>query len=238
MHTKARNKRSLWKILVTFCLLTTTFLQLNAQKKKVENALNNIDVTWQIEENGHNGKFQSLTSLELANKNKKALPATGWAIYFNFARMIVPGSATGADVQIDHVNGDLFKITPSANFQPLTAGKSFKVSFVSSDWVVNFTDAPTGFYIVSQGAEKGYSLNNVKAIPSTEPKQYLRFAGDKIGLITPQDIYQKNAAIKNIEEAQLPKIFPTPVGFLKKPTAFSICQPPQKLPLRRLLHRS
>ena len=222
MHTKARNKKSLLKILLTLCLLTITFLQVNAQKKKVENALNNIDVIWQIEENGHDGKFQSLTSLELTNKNKKALPAKGWTIYFNFARMIVPGSATGADVQIEHVNGDLFKITPSANFQPLAAGKSFKVSFVSSDWVVNFTDAPTGFYIVSQGAEKGFSLNNVKAVPSTESKQYLRFSGDKIGLITPQDIYQKNAAIKNIEEAQLPKIFPTPVSYKETNSVFNL----------------
>lgn len=200
-------------LLLLLCLFFCCYTNAQTKKKSRQTNMSNIDISWQIEENGLNGKLQSLTSLAFTNKNKQTLPASGWVIYFNFARVMVPGSASGGNVQIERINGDLYKIYPAQNFQPLASGKSFKVSFVSGDWVVNYTDAPSGFYIVWNGSDKGFSLNAVKPTPSTQPKQYLRFAGDKVGLITAADIYKKNEAIKDIKEEELPKIFPTPVNY-------------------------
>jgi len=90
-------------------------------------------------------------------------------------------------------------------------GKPVAVSFAASEWAVNFTDAPSGPYLVMDADKsKGVMIKNYKIIPSTEPKQYLRFAGDKIGLISPADVYNRHASIEEIPGDQLPSVFPTP----------------------------
>ncbi|MFL9484495.1 family 20 glycosylhydrolase [Chitinophagaceae bacterium LWZ2-11] len=193
-------------ILMSLIAVNTFAQQKNAFKG------NDLAVTWQVVENGHNNKTQSLTALTFTNKGKASLPEKGWKIYFNFARAITNGSETG-NVIIDHINGDLFSISPKQGFAGIQPGQQFKTEFVSSDWVVNFTDAPAGFYFVNDGENIGVTMADVTVLPSTEPKQYLRFSGDKIGVITAQDIYNQNKNTQDISESQLTKVFPTPISY-------------------------
>src|SRR6185295_20106899 len=109
---------------------------------------------------------------------------------------------------------------PKAEFKALGAGKSIKIDFVSSDWVVNFTDAPSGFYLVLDGTSSGIPISNLTILPSTQPKQVLRFNGDKIGLITPANLYDQNKATTDVAADKLVKIFPTPVEYRETGAAF------------------
>jgi hexosaminidase len=197
------------RIAALLVIINICVFNLSAQSTKGKFDAGKMKIEWLVIENGHNNKTASLTALSFTNGSKAALPAQGWTIYFNFARPIESSSVTG-NVKIEHVNGDLFKLSPTQDFKGVQPSGKVRIEFVSSDWVVNFTDAPAGFFIVWDGDSKAIALNEVTVLPSTEPKQYLRFPGDKIGLVGPADIFKQNETITDIAANELPKIFPTP----------------------------
>ncbi|HEY9049659.1 MAG TPA: family 20 glycosylhydrolase [Ohtaekwangia sp.] len=170
-----------------------------------------LKIQWEVIENNYQHTSRFLSAFTITNSSKVDWPASGWTLYFNFIRTVDPASVTG-NVLIEHINGDLFRLVPRAGFTGIKAGASLRVEFAASDWVVNFTDAPAGLFIVWDAAlAKGIPLTNYTIKPSTEPKQYLRFEGDKIGLITPQIIFEQNKNAKPVAEEKLTKVFPTPV---------------------------
>jgi hexosaminidase len=193
-----------------------------AQQRKLD--VNKIQLEWEVVENHYNNEYKFLSAFTLLNKNAEPLKETGWSIYFNFVRSVVPESVT-SDVIIEHVNGDLYRLRPASGFRPLKRGESVRIEFVSSDWVVNFTDAPAGPYLVwDEKPSTGIAITQYSVRPSTEPKQYLRFQGDKIGLITPAIIYAQNEATNDIGMKDLVKIFPTPHSYAEGAGLFMITE--------------
>lgn len=169
-----------------------------------------IKVSWEVVENNHQGKAEFLSAFTIVNKGKTAFPAKGWQLYFNFVRSIKEGVTTGG-VTAAHVNGDLYKISPADDSKSIAPGDSLRIEMVAEAWAVNFTDAPDGLYLVwDKEPAKGYRLAPLEIRPSTQPKQYLRFPGDKTALTTPADVYAQNRNIKDIPAEQLPLVFPTP----------------------------
>ena len=180
-----------------------------------------LKISWEIIENNYLGKSASLTSFTITNNSKKALPKNGWSLYFNFVRKV--DTTLSHDLKIRHVNGDLFQIVPTTHFQGLKAGASLQINFVSAAWVINFTDAPAGLYWVwEQQPDKGYNLTDYTIKPSTQPRQFQRLAGDKLGAVTPEMTYNKNKNIEEIPESQLPKIIPSPLQYREIGTSFVI----------------
>jgi hexosaminidase len=180
-----------------------------------------ISIQWEVIENNHQGKPQFLSALTFTNKGKTSLPASGWTLYFNFIRAVVPSSVTGG-VTIEQVNGDLFRLFPTQTFEGIAPGASLRVEFVSSDWVVNFTDAPAGLYFVFDGQPAtGIAVTDYTIKPSTAPKQYLRFPGDKIGLMTPQLLYEQNKSV-SVPAEKLIKVFPTPTSYRETTGSFTL----------------
>lgn len=180
-----------------------------------------LKISWEIIENNHQGKSASLTAFTITNTGKKVLPKSGWSLYFNFVRKV--DTTLSADLKIRHVNGDLFQLIPTATFQGLKAGASLKVEFVSEAWVINFTDGPAGLYWVwDQQPAKGYSLTDYSIKPSTQLRQFQRFAGDNLGVITPEKTFVQNKVIQNIDEKDLPKIIPSPQQYRERGTPFVI----------------
>ncbi|MEZ4900272.1 MAG: carbohydate-binding domain-containing protein [Spirosomataceae bacterium] len=180
-----------------------------------------LKISWEIIENNHQGKSASLSALTITNNGKKALPKNGWSLYFNFVRKV--DTTLSADVKIRHINGDLFQIIPTANFQGLKAGATLRIDFVSDAWVINFTDAPAGLYWVwQQQPERGYVLSDYSLKPSTQPRQSQRFAGDNLGFVTPEMTFAQNKTTQNIPESELPKIVPSPQQYRERGTPFAI----------------
>jgi hexosaminidase len=172
-----------------------------------------LKVKWEIIENNHDNKPQSLSSLTFITQHKLKLPKNGWRLYFNFANPIVAGSVTGG-LTFSHVNGDLFYLSPSSTFTGINANDSLKITFLSAAWLINVTDAPQGFYLIYDAHPNVYFLvSNVKAIPSSTPKQYMRSPIDKVEPGTPQILYEQNKSIEDISEDSLVKIFPTPLTY-------------------------
>jgi hexosaminidase len=194
---------SMRNVLITLALLLTAHFVI-AQK---------IGIQWEVIENHYQNKPQFLSAFTITNKDKKPLPASGWTLYFNFIRPVTTASVTGG-VTIEQINGDLFRLYPLSGFAGIAPGASLRVEFVSGDWVVNFTDAPAGLYFIFDSQPtQGVPVSDYTIKPSTQPKQYLRFPEDKVGLVTPQILFEQNKVITPVAPDKLIKIFPTPMSY-------------------------
>ncbi|WP_341842933.1 family 20 glycosylhydrolase [Chitinophaga caseinilytica] len=174
-----------------------------------------LQLRWEVVENGYQGKAQTLSTFTLVNRTKQAFPAGGWTIYFNFIRFVTPGEVAPGIVA-GHVNGDLFRFTPSAGFGGLKPGDSVKLNIVSSAWVTHFTDAPTGPYIVwDTDPAKGQSIADFAVVPSSSDKQLRRTASETKVQTSPEDVYRRNEALRLLPASELPKILPTPASVVE-----------------------
>lgn len=147
---------------------------------------------------------KTLSEITISNRGKQTLPANGWTIYFNSRPLNVEKDSEGK-ASIKHVNGDLFKLTPSGDFGALGSGAVVKIKVLSTE-VKNKTDLSWGFYLVWDNAPaKGYniSLTNIHPVAEAE-KREVAIAAHAFNL---------NKEIKDIPLAKLPKIFPSPVSY-------------------------
>jgi hexosaminidase len=172
-----------------------------------------LSINWEAIQNDKPVSGQSLNALTITNNGKTSLPATGWKMYFNSARLITSVTPSG-NARIDFVNGDLFSLTPTSTFQELKPGASVRIEFVVEDLVINTTDGPEGFYLVwDTQPDKGYNLGKFT---------YKPFKPSYAGLITPEIIYNQNKTIADIPEKELIKVFPTPASYTETKGFFSL----------------
>ncbi|MDB5157399.1 MAG: beta-N-acetylhexosaminidase [Mucilaginibacter sp.] len=184
-----------------------------AQKKVTEPTLSGLYLKWEVIENNYNNKAQALAALTLNTKQGLSLPANGWKLYFNSDEPIVP--ALPADnVNITHVNGDLYFLSPAPNFGGIKTNDSLRVTLVAENWLINISDTPKGFFLVwDRSPAQAYAINAPALIPSTQPKQLMRTPADQVAASTPELLYEQNKTIRNIPADSLVKIFPTPDSY-------------------------
>jgi len=190
---------------LTIILLALTFVKVTAKTIDVPNFnAHDLSITWEALQNDYQNKSQSLNAITITNNGKNTFPASGWKMYFNSARLMTSATVTG-NARIDFVNGDLFSLTPTNTFTEIKPGESVRIEFIDDEPVVTMTDGPEGFYVVwDTQPGKGFNTGAVTIKP---------FKPSYVGLITPAIIYDQNKNIKDIPEAQLTKVFPTPVSY-------------------------
>ena len=194
-------------------LALVIMLSLASLAQKQTFPVQQLATSWEVIQNNHAGKRQFLAAFTFRNNSGVALPATGWSLFFNFPRLIYKDSVS-PQVKIEHINGDFYRLTPTAVFKGLAPKDSLVVTYVAGAWAVNITDAPGGLYIVwDQEPDKGISLTNYTVKPTTQRKQFLRYDDDKVENVTPQMIYTQNVSIVDMPTASLPKVFPTPITY-------------------------
>ena len=175
---------------------------------------------WEVIENNHAGKRQFQAAFTFKNNGNVSFPAAGWSLFFNFPRMIYKDSVS-PEMNIEHINGDFYRMTPANAFKGLAPNDSIVIKYVAGAWATNVTDAPSGPYIVwASSPEKGIPLTNYTLKPATELKQLLRHADDKVAPTTPASVYAQNVSIVDLPAAGLPKVFPTPVSYTENNGAF------------------
>lgn len=146
--------------------------------------------------------------LALANISAHAI-APGWQLYFNACRKVIPGSVSGG-FAIEHVNGDLFRLTAQGD-APWAPGEVFEIGYRAQFWVISLTDAPLGFYLLTQ--EGGViDLGDPRILPFARFEQRMRHAEDRV---PPDDAAQRhadNAAVHLLPQALVGRITPRPLS--------------------------
>src|SRR6266540_2773364 len=151
-------------------------------------------------------------ALTITNRGAVPLPTRGWAIYFNSCRKAKPESVTGG-VAIEHVNGDLFKLVPKADFGNLAPGESREIGYDGVYWAVVKTDAPLGFFIVHGDGTpeaRAEAIGDAEIAPFERPEQLARKADDQVPSRTPETRFEENRALSRLPESAIGKITPAP----------------------------
>ncbi len=172
-----------------------------------------ISIHWETVQNDYQNKPQSLNAVILTNNSTSDFPGSGWKMYFNSARLIVPDAVSG-NASIHLINGDLFSLTPSPILPPSKPRASVRIEFIAEEPVVNITDGPEGFYLVwDDKPDQGFPTGSFTIDP---------FKPSYKGLVTPAMIYDQNKLVKDIPMDKLIKIFPTPVTYQETGGSFTL----------------
>ena len=165
-----------------------------------------LRLQWALKGDGFaGGRGSSRAVFTLTNNDTRPLPAKGWAIYFNALLPRTPGTEKGGIV-IEQVISELFRMAPDPSFTGLAPGQTIEFEYMSS-LIGNVTQAPVGPYIVfDESPAKGYAIKDYRALPFERPDQQ----GRPPRVITPEALYERNAAIRDLPADSLPPIFPTP----------------------------
>ncbi|MEE8583226.1 MAG: family 20 glycosylhydrolase [Acidobacteriota bacterium] len=160
-----------------------------------------ISVTYQSQEK-QAGKEGFPSRMVLTNQGATALENKGWALYFNFGRLVIPESLPES-VHITPVNGDLVRLEPTERFAPLRPGESRQIPFRTRRGVFKECDAPAGLYFaLTKGSQAGQAAAvsdyRIQPIPSS---------GDSFP--APQRRFRENASLSLLPADQVAKIVPT-----------------------------
>ena len=217
-----------------FVVISAMFFLQSCDEAKVNNKTafsidrplgSEIDVFWNLVENGYKGKSSYLAEFMITNNSSKTLDSTGWAIYFHQPRRVMMES-TSKNISITHVNGDYFRLEPTASFPKLKKGEDVIVSFESDAWAIKDVDAPNGLFIVfsdSSGVEsKPEVLTSVSYSPLVTKEQTDRFKNDPLPVPTAQSRYDFNKKLDFEQLSELTKIIPTPFKYEESEGAFEL----------------
>ena len=168
--------------------------------------VNNLRVSWGVIENGYQGKLAFVSEFTIENKGKLDFKDKDWSLWFNFCRKWITDSVS-PQVKITRINGDFYKMEPTALFPSLKRGEKIKIRLVSNDWAIMQGDAPKGGYFLKSGKTLAAPIH---ILPFANPKQTMRYDGDKLPVETAEVRYKKFADLTLLPKEWLSPVIPTP----------------------------
>ncbi|WP_395262207.1 family 20 glycosylhydrolase [Halalkalibaculum sp. DA3122] len=178
-----------------------------------------LEVSWQLVDNHYQDRAQFLSVLTLKNEGDHAIPPGGWSIYLNN----MSGTDQTGNVEIEHINGDLSRLTPTSSFGGLEPGDSLELDLVAGGSALNISDAPIGLYWVwDADPRRGIPVDqyNVKWPGNQEALD--RGPQDEVPVATPETVYSWNSRIRDIDTQWLPRVFPTPASYQASEGSFTL----------------
>lgn len=189
-------------------VLCALFVLLHANAFAQESSKNfdpkKLQLSYEVADGKYENKPQTLAVLTLTNTGDSPLPASGWTLYFHSFPALKP-KADNAPFQVEHVNGDLRYLAPTAAFKGLAPGASQRIELVSGGQVVNESRTPHGFYLVwDHDKSKGYTTAPISVKKPDQPW---------VNWLQAKEVYAQNKVITDIAEEKLTKVFPTPAVY-------------------------
>jgi hexosaminidase len=168
-------------------------------------------LTWEFKGNNAE-KSTSSAVFSIENKGKQALGNNDWALYFNMMGRRVAGESVTGNVTIEHVNGDLFRMTPAGNFR-LEPGQTVEINYEKPGSLIKESEAPAGPYFVF-GDQNGPDYIAMEVIHYTvKPFPALdRIFPSETGIPLPDAgwVFEQNSREFFLEPSEIGRIIPTP----------------------------
>lgn len=183
----------------------------NLKDKSSHPDTDNFQLTWEFRGNDP-GRGISSSVFILENYDNQVLGEDNWELYFNQMGVgILQESVTG-NVRIDHVNGDLLRISPLKDFV-LPPGESVEISYEKTGRLIKETEAPAGPYFVfgssGEGPEETFAVEHytVRPFPGLE-----RIFPSETGIPLPDAgwVFEQNLHQQWMEPSKTGRIIPTP----------------------------
>lgn len=178
-----------------------------------------VTVSWNVVSNYEpDGNFRSVLTFE--NNGAETLSAAGWSLYLNSIRPLV-GEDFAPDFEMEHINGDFFKLTPTSSFGGIEPGESYELEYLSRFHAIKFTDAPQGFYFVFDDG-RIETVTEVDVEPFEGEEQRNRSVNDNVPYPTPDVIYSENEGRRLLSVDEVSPITPTPISMSIEDGSFSL----------------
>jgi hexosaminidase len=196
-------KRSLLLFVVPFFMISC-----NKSNRTGTPAGEEIVLSWEFLGNSATERYYDAKWI-MENRGKTTLGDEGWALYLNQQGSgVIQESVTG-NVLIDHVNGDLLKISPKEGFQ-LDPGQSVEIGYRNPGWMIKESEAPLAPYMVYGDKEqtavlvKDYSVLPFPVLEKIFPPS------SGIPLPDAAWIYKQNSEVSLLYPGTTGKVLPTP----------------------------
>jgi len=189
----------------------------------------NLHINWGVVQNGYQGKLLFVSEFTFQNKGKLEFKDKTWTFWFNSCKKVFTDSVS-PQVKITRINGDFYKMEPTASFPSLKPGAEIKIRTVSNTWAFMPADAPEGGYFVKNGT---LIPAQIHVLPFLKPEQTMRFSGDKMPVETSEIRFKKFADLTVIPKDWLVPIIPSPTllnkgkGLLKIAPLLTIITSPE-----------
>jgi len=172
-----------------------------------------MSLVWKFDQNFYEGREQNSAFLEIRNQNKKAsVPLFGWTIYFNGVRGMAK-KEVGFGLEVSQLNGDLYQLKPGKEFKGLPSKSSLNLHLISEAWILNYTEAPKGFYWVwDDRPSQPIAINNVVVQGTQDATKFRKNAADSSQIANAEVVFKQNENISAIPSNAVPIIFPTPAS--------------------------
>lgn len=170
-----------------------------------------LSLQWEIIEDNYEGTGQMHSLLTFKNNSSDTLLNGDWTIYFNSHGVKVIGEDS-TKLRSEFINGDFHKMYPESAWTPLAPDSSIQISVLTRK-LNNFTDVPTGFYLVSEANTDGVSINFELLDYSNADSTEIALAGKH---------YKLNESIQDLAETELPPFLPTPLGYKYNSDSFEL----------------
>lgn len=115
-----------------------------------------LGVSYKVLDNLSDGKKTYRAQITLTNNSDNPLKYEDWAIYFCHIRMIEPGHLPhsisyeihNTGMTFTHVNGCLFKLSPSKRFKTMNKGDQLSLKFKAQYYSVSRSDLMPNWYML------------------------------------------------------------------------------------------
>lgn len=190
------------------------FLVLSSCNKEVDFATGDkIAVRWELVTNFTDEKGVFDARFVLKNNSNIDLTDKNWALFFNMAPRPILENKTRQAADIQHINGDWYKLVPNENFE-LDEGDTIVINYRGTEAVIKETDRPLGPYFVfydNMGEEKEIvEVSDYTFVPFTKPEQINRTPDDAEPIPTAAWNFNNNLALKEVDESEVIPIIPSP----------------------------
>lgn len=170
-----------------------------------------VTLTWNFQGNNASTRDYSATFV-LENLGEEALSDQGWALYYNQQGRGVKDESVTGNVNIEHINGDLLRITPREGFT-LEPGASVEISYRKRGSLLLESEAPLHPYMVYEDpageSSTAISISDYTILPFPSLD---KFYPPEMGIALPDAdwVYEKNKASALLEPGTTGKVIPTP----------------------------
>lgn len=192
-------------------LLFFVFIALTSCVSTKDQSSQDISIHWKQRTNEANDKHESFAELTIKNLSEKKLANKNWELYFNNKPCTqLNVDLAGKDVNIEHINGDFFKITPKETFKGLAKGDSIVVPLYTNSAVIKYTDRAQGFYFIFNKKGKKEFFTPSYSYTDLDPSMAKMSPTDTYEVETKEIRFESNSKLSKIELSTADKIIPTP----------------------------
>jgi hexosaminidase len=231
-RTYDKNKPRRWKVLRTFpCLAIPTILTIPTMKNLLMICLTpvflltaclqqkfpghgDIAVSWEVISNTFSPNAAVRAEFVIQNNSDFTLSDSNWSLWFSQAPRRLLGYDTLANLQVERINGDWYRVYPAQGFM-LKPGESVSFYYDNSEWWTKESDAPNGLYFVFIDENDNQTLSPVTRYtlkPFVREEQITRHKNDHQPIPTPQWLYRENEKLTTLNPGNIQPIIPTPLS--------------------------